>query len=82
MNDAGNWFDVCDEQARASAERLVSSFSSHPSSRQEVLGYYIKVFATHFKRQCDKYNWPDNDPGNSDSDTESMITVKKKPFFR
>lgn len=82
MNDASNWFDVCDEQARAGAERLVSSFPSQPSTRQDVLGRYIKVFAAHFKRECDRYSWPDNDSGNSDSDAESMITVKKKPFFR
>lgn len=82
MNFASNWIDICDEEAKVSAERLVSSFSSQPSTRQEVLGRYIKVFATHFKRECDKYSWPDNESGNSDSDTESMITVKKKPFFR
>ncbi|XP_001947314.2 SH2B adapter protein 2 isoform X1 [Acyrthosiphon pisum] len=82
MNHANNWIDLCDEQARVNAEHLVSSFSSQPSTRQEVLGHYIKVFASHFKRECDRYNWPDNDSGNSDSDTESMITVKKKPFFR
>lgn len=82
MNHASNWTDVCDEQARINAERLISSFSSQPSSRQEVLGAYIKVFAAHFKRECDRYNWLDNDSANSDSDTESMVTVKKKPFFR
>ncbi|XP_050435169.1 SH2B adapter protein 2 [Adelges cooleyi] len=83
MNHAcSSWTVLCDEQARISAERLVSAFPTQPSSRQEVLGRFIKAFATHFKRECDRYNWPDNDSVNSDSDPESTVTIKKKPFFR